>query len=108
MSTFLVFYAKLPNRLDENALEYIRDTHVLLSCTKAEYLGELYSKMQGEMWSPNGEARNIIRLLGLSHTSMTVGDIALCLETGEYYSVEITGWKKLPLTNKSKRVIIVS
>lgn len=33
-----------------------------------------YSKFQAENWSPNGEARELIRAKGLQHTSMSVGD----------------------------------
>ncbi|SHH52525.1 hypothetical protein [Ferrimonas marina] len=53
---------------------------------KAQYieLGTLHGRtplhqichlMQGEMWSPQGEARELIRAKGLQHTSMSVGDI---------------------------------
>lgn len=38
--------------------------------------------MQGENWSPNGEAKELIRPLGLKHTSMSVGDI---ISDGENY-----------------------
>lgn len=31
--------------------------------------------MQGENWSPNGEARDLIRSLGLCHTSFMAGDV---------------------------------
>lgn len=31
--------------------------------------------MQGENWSPNGEARSLIEEKGLIHTSMSMGDI---------------------------------
>ena len=44
---------------------------------EAESLDEVFSKMQGEIWSPNGEAKPLIKALELSHTSMSVGDVAV-------------------------------
>ena len=49
--------------------------------------------MQGENWSPNGEARNLIGSLGLSHTSMSVGDIIEI--DGNLFFVDRHGFKKL-------------
>lgn len=60
-------------------------THVLLGGIKTStnylpgedmvQLEDVFTWMQGEVWSPNGEAREFIRGLGISHTSMSVGDI---------------------------------
>ncbi len=36
---------------------------------------KVFGMMQGERWSPKGEARRMIRELGLHHTSMSVGDV---------------------------------
>lgn len=38
-------------------------------------LRNIYQWLQGEFWSPKGEARHLIHSLGLQHTSMSVGDI---------------------------------
>jgi hypothetical protein len=35
----------------------------------------LWVNLQGEFWSPGGEARMLIERLGLEHTSMAVGDV---------------------------------
>jgi len=35
----------------------------------------LFGSMQGNFWSPSGEARELIRSLELHHTSMSVGDV---------------------------------
>lgn len=40
-----------------------------------ENLDHIYHQMQGEIWSPNGEACELIRSKGLRHTSMSVGDV---------------------------------
>jgi len=40
-------------------------------------LESIYVQMQGEVWSPNGEARELIESKGLQHTSMSVGDVVV-------------------------------
>jgi hypothetical protein len=40
-------------------------------------LERVFHHMQGEMWSPNGEARPLIEAKGLQHTSMSVGDVVV-------------------------------
>jgi len=67
---------KLP---DPAALE---KTHVLLRGLELDggpdQLERVFHAMQGEVWSPNGEARVLIEAKGLEHTSMAVGDIVEC------------------------------
>lgn len=51
-------------------------THALVGKVDADgNMSRIYEAMQAEMWSPNGEARSLISGLGLSHTSMSVGDV---------------------------------
>lgn len=50
--------------------------------------------MQGERWSPNGEARGLIKSKGLQHTSMSVGDIAV-EENGNVWMVDTFGFHAL-------------
>jgi hypothetical protein len=57
---------------DPNNLER---THVHLGDIAEQNLKKIVNMMQGEEWSPNGEARSLIRQKHLSHTSMTVGDV---------------------------------
>jgi hypothetical protein len=61
----------------------------------SHWLEELFRKMQGENWSPNGEARELILEKGVQHTSMSVGDIARDIETGEVWRVENLGWRDM-------------
>lgn len=49
-------------------------THVLVGRIAAEP-EEVFELMQGDFWSPRGEARHLIERLGLRHTSMSVGDV---------------------------------
>lgn len=50
-------------------------THVLLGKMNQTSLKNIFAMMQGEVWSPKGEAKKLIDSLGLYHTSMSVGDI---------------------------------
>jgi hypothetical protein len=75
-------------------LARLTDTHVELGSFEARDLEDLFRKMQGEFWSPNGEARNLIMSKGLCHTSMSVGDIAID-ETGNGSIVADFGWERV-------------
>jgi hypothetical protein len=69
-------------------------THVHLKDVEAEGLERLWCAMQGEVWSPNGEARPLIEAKGLQHTSMSVGDVAID-EAGVKYIVASFGFDQL-------------
>jgi len=62
---------------------------------EANSLEEVYSEMQGENWSPHGEQREYIKSLGLSHTSMSVGDIIYKWNWHKYYMVTNFGFRDL-------------
>jgi hypothetical protein len=70
-------------------------THIHLMDIEAETREDAYSRMQADIWSPNGEANDLIQSKGLQRTSMTIGDVlvdeddAVCLVTA-------TGFKWLP------------
>ena len=82
MPTYQVLYARQPTfhasgefgtpRLEVTNLQ---STHVRLCQVEAENLDDAWRQMQGENWSPNGEARPLLERVGLSHTSMSVGDV---------------------------------
>jgi len=57
-----------------------------------EWLEVVYYIMQGEVWSPNGEARDIVEECAVWHTSMTVGDLVIDQETGEVWVVADFGF----------------
>jgi len=76
-------------------LRTLSDTHTKLGTFAADNMEKLFAQMQGEVWSPNGEARNLIRGLGLRHTSMSVGDVVHNVSTGEYHVVANYGFDKL-------------
>jgi hypothetical protein len=70
------------------------DTHIKLGEFAANDMEDLFIKLQGENWSPNGEARDFIRGKGLAHTSMSVGDV-IVEPDGTYYSVGRFGFVEL-------------
>jgi hypothetical protein len=51
--------------------------------------------MQADIWSPNGEALDLIQSKGLQRTSMTVGDV-LVDEADAVYLVTAIGFSRLP------------
>lgn len=53
----------------------LKGTHVLLGKIKEKDPNRIFALMQGENWSPNGEARNLVQRAGTDHTSMMQGDI---------------------------------
>jgi len=69
-------------------------THVHLMEQVAGSLGGLFHNMQGEVWSPNGEARELIQSKGLQHTSMSVGDVAIAPDGSVHLCARI-GWEQL-------------
>lgn len=72
-------------------------THAKVRTLDARGPNEVFSTMQGEIWSPNGEARLIIEAAGLQHTSMSVGDCVVERD-GRWealYIVDRVGFKRL-------------
>jgi hypothetical protein len=60
----------------DNLVANLKNTHVLIgSIQGSANIDEIFDVMQGENWSPNGEARELIQKAGTYHTSMSVGDI---------------------------------
>lgn len=73
----------------------ILQTHIYIKDVEANNVDDVYTMMQGEMWSPNGEARKLIQSKGLLHTSMSVGDVTYDCKDGKFYVVDFVGFKKL-------------
>lgn len=74
----------------------LEETHVQLRDIEVTSLGAIYGLMQGEVWSPKGEARSLIMDKGLGHTSMSVGDVVEEIGTGEMWACARLGWTKMP------------
>ena len=68
-------------------------THIHLIDLEEMDKEDIFHHMQGEVWSPKGEARPIIQAAGVHHTSMSVGDI---IKQGDkVYMVDSFGFKEL-------------
>ena len=67
-------------------------THVHLLDADAADLERLFFAMQGEHWSPNGEAAPLIKGKGLEHTSMSIGDLAVDQDTWAVHIVDRFGF----------------
>lgn len=86
-------YAQLPNANNLSA------THTLLGTISETNLDEIFRLMQGENWSPNAEANQMIRSKGLSHTSMSMGDIIVV--NGNAYMVDDYGFVNITTGEKA-------
>lgn len=67
-------------------------THVHLTDIECDGIERAYHEMQGEVWSPMGESRALIESKGLSHTSMSVGDVIID-DVGNVHVVAPVGFK---------------
>jgi len=102
MKTFYVWYMK-PDWFRKGSLGGLPDatnleaSHTFLKSIKADNLEDVFMQMQGDFWSPNGEAMPLIEQKGLMHTSMSVGDLAIEHSPAgvTVWMVASVGWKKV-------------
>src|SRR4051794_10624096 len=71
------------------------ETHRKVRGMVASDLEAVFTGMQAEVWSPYGEAQQRIRMLGLSHTSMSAGDVVRDHSTNKYFVVAPMGFKEI-------------
>lgn len=94
-------------KFDNININNIYDTHKAL-CFADENMDQedIFWNLQGENWSPNGEANALIHMKGLSHTSMSVGDIiAYPIENSSQYKIMFVanvGFRCLGFVEKSQ------
>lgn len=74
-------------------LKDLKKTHVLLGEVKCTSKEKIFGLLQGEIWSPNGEAHNLIDKSGTKHTSMSVGDIVEM--DGKVYMADMRGFREI-------------
>jgi hypothetical protein len=86
-------------QLPARSIQNVYDGYAIVKTIEAESLEDVFEKMQGENWSPNGEARELILSLGLTHTSMMVGDVIYDIVENKYWSVEWSGFSELSIDN---------
>lgn len=70
-------------------------THRPVRVLVASDTEDVFWQMQGENWSPNGEARPLIKSLGLKHTSMSVGDVVVEILTNKMFLCMPSGFKEI-------------
>jgi len=59
---YKVYYAKNPDWMmqRDRYVEFIPgETHAFIREVKAKFLDDVFYQMQGEVWSPRGEARDL-------------------------------------------------
>lgn len=98
---FQIYYAAVPAHpilfyMDQPfSVELLPITHRFVCELDVPRRENVFAQMQGEVWSPHGEARELIASLGLHHTSMSVGDVVQD-DDGVYWMCADLGWKRLP------------
>ena len=73
-------------------VNHIEKTHAYIGSIDCVNLERIFELLQGEFWSPNGEAYDLIEATD-THTSMSVGDI-IQTEDG-FYMVDRLGFIKI-------------
>ena len=101
MPQYQVYYARRPTYRPSGQMgtplltvSGLQHSHVLLAAVEADGRGDAWLRMQADNWSPHGEARPLIERLGLTHTSMSVGDV-LRDEKGAYWECLDLGWRRV-------------
>jgi hypothetical protein len=88
-----VWYAKRLGDTPRHA-ESLALTHVHLLTIHQPDKEAIYTALQGDRWSPNGEARPFLEAAGLTHTSMSMGDILMV--DGQVLECAACGWEVVP------------
>lgn len=80
---------------DKNAIDpdNLEATHAHIGNIDAEDEEDAFCQMQGENWSPRGEAVDFIVEQGLMHTSMMVGDVIVI--DGRKFRVDSFGFSEV-------------
>ena len=75
------------------AMDTLEDTHSMIGSIIETDKDEIFGMLQGETWSPRGEAWSLIDELGVAHTSMSVGDVIVIGE--QAWVCAPVGWEEL-------------
>ncbi|MDP2324290.1 MAG: hypothetical protein Q8N51_09710 [Gammaproteobacteria bacterium] len=95
-----VWYAKRLGDTPATA-EELATTHVHLLTIHQPSKERIYAALQGERWSPNGEARPFLEAAGLWHTSMSTSDILVIQDLRKPGIKKVMvcaalGWEEIP------------
>lgn len=72
---YMMGYDFLKKQGIEVSADTIPTTHALIGKIRETDPEKIFSMMQGDSWSPEGQARDMIKKSGTGHTSMSVGDV---------------------------------
>ena len=96
---FQVWYMKpsffrgvVGNNPDPNGLSA---SHVHLKDIEADNKDDAFHRMQADIWSPNGEALDLIQSEELQRTSMTIGDVLVDEADDAVYQVTAIGFSRV-------------
>ena len=94
---YTILYKKDPSFRETKDLTIadIPRDFVVVKEISAKNMQDAWIKMQGENWSPKGEARPLIEKLGLQHTSMSVGDVMYDKTAKNYWQVCMMGFRRV-------------
>jgi hypothetical protein len=101
--TFRIFYDPKPSfhsNLKLTPGEVLKN-FVEVKEVQATGLDEAYRMMQAEVWSPLGEASELIRSKGLQHTSMSIGDVIQKVSSREFFQVMEEGFSPVVPSRKN-------
>ena len=108
MPTYQILYARQPTFHPSGAfgtprlkMSTMQSTLARLSEVEADSLDDAWRQMQAENWSPNGQARALLESLGLTHTSMSVGDV-IRDQHGTYWECLDLGWRPIEDDTEAK------
>ncbi len=97
MKRFKILYRKTPTFMPDKDLKiadvFNPEIFAEVREIEAESLSKVFYLMQGDVWSPKGEARDLVISLGLRHTSMSCGDVAIDVEENKINQCDVIGWK---------------
>lgn len=90
---FLKKYADDSKVTDIPTFKTLKNTHIQLGAINYSDMEKAWKDLQGENWSPEGEAYDLIKDKKLDHTSMSVGDTFV--KGKDLYFVDNMGIEKL-------------
>lgn len=94
---YTIYYALVPSFMDLRGVQVELKDYAEVGTISADDLEDVFCKMQGECWSPRGEARGLISSLGLRHTSMSVGDIVFDHYQNKHFAVMGCGFAEIQI-----------
>ena len=95
--TYLIYYMNFwKPRPEVETIKKLSDYTYLMTLMAGD-MEEIFYYLQGEMWSPEGEARDLISELGLEHTSISVGDILYNRNNDAWFIVDHHGFTEIEM-----------